>query len=1162
MALNSTSTIKLIDLLSEGPVAGIVGTTRGIFLDETPIKTGDDFNFLKEDVSYDFKPGGRTQDQLNQGKDGTSTITSVNAEVGSNYSEKTDANNKVTARDYGSGQQIRQITDTDVESFEIIFGIPRLYSTAVEGLARGQLFNGKLQIRVHVQPRGGSYTKVYDRTITGISTSDYQIKTPRIKLRGTGPWNIKVTKVNLKEDHFEVKVSNFEDVDKKTPQGSNRGNQLIWNALIEVQSLRTAYPYCAVAGLSISTRQFSSLPTRAYKIRGRLVQIPSNATVRTDGSLLFTGAFNGELKRAWTTCPVCCWYDMLTNKRYGAGDFVAAENVSWVDLYPLAQYANQLITTPDGEREARFACNTVISSQAEAFNVLQDLASIFRGMLYWQTNTIQAIGDHGNLDGTALSPVHLYSNSNVINGAFEYSGTSLKTRSTSIRVRYNDPENFYKSNYVVVEDAALITKYGYQLKEIVAMGATSKWQAQRMGRWMLASEELDGEIVTFTTGLQGAVVLPGQIFAVADEMRQGARLAGRVASSTTTSITADQIITLPSGSNFKVTVTLADGSIETRTISTTSSSTINVGTAFTSAPLEQSIWSVTSTDVEQQKFRCLSTADNGNGQYTVVGTQHNDSIYATADTGRDLKFQDVTTFDDAARKPTGLTIATRPVRKNNNVVNQVTLAWTRVTSGKSFKYQVRYKVGDGNYETVETTNTRVTLEGLRIGAVVTFQIRCLAQFKNSAWVTTKFTVPSKATKTPITANSPIAPPVEPDNPTPEPEEVVVLPPDPRQLTIEAVGTDQVILRWQVPPTGEGATADRLTAVIRHNRKTDGTGTWQNSSELTKVKATTNIATLPAMNGEYLIKFVDDEKLKSENAVSATFELPDAIPRLQVQLRREDQDSPPFQGQKVDCFYSDEEEYDGLVLAGDETIDDVVENIDDLSSFDFTGDRLSAGEYYFASTLDLGAKYNILFTRILEERGIYPADLIDERTVNIDRWADFDGTIADETSAELFFRVSDQGIVEENYLLENAENFLLEDGSQLDYESNAVFGNWVPMRTGRFTGRLFQFKAELSTDAQDQTPLIDELGYLFQFESRTENSNPIASGAGAKAVTFTNAFYQEPSIGINAFNLASGDYYEVTSTSRTGFTVTFRNSSNAAVDRNFTYSAVGFGTQQS
>lgn len=220
--------------------------------------------------------------------------------------------------------------------------------------------------------------------------------------------------------------------------------------MIEIQTILSGYPFCAVAGLSLSTKQFGSLPTRAYKIRGRIVQIPSNATARADGSLEFSGNFDGSIKPSFTTCPVCCFYDMLTNERYGAGNFVSAANTSWVDLYPLAQYANQLVTNPDGSTEPRFACNTVIGSQAEAFSLLQDLASVFRGMLYWQANTIQATADHGNLAGTDLSPVHLYSNSNVINGAFNYSGTSLKTRSTSIKVRYNDPDNFYKSNYVCI----------------------------------------------------------------------------------------------------------------------------------------------------------------------------------------------------------------------------------------------------------------------------------------------------------------------------------------------------------------------------------------------------------------------------------------------------------------------------------------------------------------------------------------------------------------------------------------------------------------------------------------------------------------------------------------------------------------------------------------
>ena len=129
------------------------------------------------------------------------------------------------------------------------------------------------------------------------------------------------------------------------------------------------------------------------------------------------------------------------------------------------------------------------------------------------------------------------------------------------------------------------------------------------------------------------------------------------------------------------------------------------------------------------------------------------------------------------------------------------------------------------------------------------------------------------------------------------------------------------------------------------------------------------------------------------------------------------------------------------------------------------------------------------------------------------------------------------------------------------ESDLDFGPWIPMESGRFTGRQFQFKTELEAFSTDQTPVVDELGFTMQLESRTESSDTIASGAGAKVVTFVNAFYQTPSIGVSASNLASGDYYEVTSATRTGFTVTFKNSSDAAIDRNFQYQAVGYGTEQ-
>jgi len=1160
MALNSTSSVRLVDLLCEGPIEGFDAINEQIFLDETPLFTGNAANFPTEDVDVDYRLGGRRQTRLLQAGNATTTITGVAVQVGENYSETVNDSDEVTARDYGSGTVIRQITDSEVDSVQLLFTIPRLLSTAVEGLAKGQPFNGSLRIRVSVQAQGAAYNVVFNKTVTGIALTDYQIKTPVIELprdaKGEGyPWNIKVEKVNLGENHFEVKFANFEEVPKNSPLANGRGNQLIWSSIIERQEIRSAYPYTACVGLQLNTRQFSNLPSRAYLIKGRLVQIPHNAAVRDDGSLdLTTGVtFNGSTRLSYTTCPVCIFADMVLNDRYGCGNFVSASNISYTDLYPLIQYANQLVTNQDGTTEPRFACNVVIGDRAAAYNVLQDLASVFRGMSYWSSNTVQLAADHGNLDGSAVDPVHLYTNSNVIEGVFNYTGSSLKTRSTSIRVRYNDPDNFYKPNFVVVEDAALITKYGYQVREIVAFGCTSRNQAYRLGRWMMASEELDGETVTFSTGLQGAIVLPGQVFAVADEMRQGARIAGRCSAATTTTVTADITVTLPGGSAHTLTATLPDGTIETKTILTVVGSVITVSSAFSAAPLAQSIWSIQSSTVAHQKFRCISVADGGDGTFAIVGVKHNDSIYDTADNADALEYQSVTTFDKIPTAPSGLTFETKEVRRNNNVVNDVFMGFTRDNDGNISGYEIRYKVGNGNYETVRQTTNELKVEGVKPGTTVTFQIRSIGRdgtFKHSQWVSGSFVVPKEDVTTKTAAK------------------LVELPPDPQDVQLEPHRSNQVMVTWSVPKDGLGATSDRLNAEIRHSSLTDGSGTWPNSSLLTVVKANTLYAILPELAGEYLVRFIDDQNKKSSAVRSVVHTLTDSVPRLLILEDREDSDSPRFQGQKNDTFYS--EEYNALVIDSDQTIDDILD-IDALSSFDFLGTRKSEGEYFFANTLDLGAQFDIEFSRHLVMRGTYPADDIDERTVLIDTWTDFDGQEADDVNAEVYLRASNNGITAESELTENGFKLLLEDANNQQLESNLVFGDWVPLRNGHFQGRLFQFKCELSSDHVDQTPLLDELGFTAKMPLRTETSSVIASGtdSGGKAVTFTNAFFQDgvfyntpPSIGITAFNLASGDYYEVTSISRTGFTVKFKNSSNAVIDRNFQYQAVGYGSERS
>ena len=660
MALNSTSTIKIIDLLCEGEIEGIVNGKRGIFLDETPVKTGNVNNYSSEHFTYDFRTGTKNQSQLSDYQQGgASNLTNFSEEVGSNYSETKNAQNKVTARNYGAGKTLKQITDEQTTSVEFLFTIPALFCTAMEGVARGQLFNAKTRIRIQLKQKGQGFNEVYDKEFTGISTSDYQFKTPRIQLDGDPPYLFKIIKVTNKENDYEVKKSDFEDIDSTTPLENTRANRVILTSMIERQDFKSRYPFTACVGVSLSTEAFASLPTRAYLVKGMKVKIPHNAVVRNDGSLRFNGSFNGSLKtgKYWTTCPVCIFFDMLTSDKHGAGDFVTASNISWVDLYPLARYANQRVNTPDG-LEPRFAINTVIAAQNDAYKVLQNLASTFRGMTYWAANTVNVGADHGNLDGSDVDPVHIYNNANVIGGIFNYSGTSLKTRSTSIRVRYNDPQNLYKPNVVVVEDYDLITKYGYQVKDIVAFGCTSKYQAQRLGTWMLKSEELDADIVVFSTGLDGLAVLPSQVFAVADEMRQGVKRAGRIASgATTTSIVLDKDLSSVLSSDptsFTLNCTLPDGTVESKTISAVSTTTVTVSGAFSSAPQSQSVYTITSSSLQHQKFRCIDVVDNNDGTYTIQGVQFNDSIYNAADTNSDLTFTDITEFDAKPAPPTNL----------------------------------------------------------------------------------------------------------------------------------------------------------------------------------------------------------------------------------------------------------------------------------------------------------------------------------------------------------------------------------------------------------------------------------------------------------------------------------------------------------------------------
>ena len=255
-------------------------------------------------------------------------------------------------------------------------------------------------------------------------------------------------------------------------------------------------------------------------INGIKVKIPHNATVRADGSLEYTGTFNGTLGAAqFTNDPAWCLYDLLTSSRYGLGSHLAESDLDKFSFYQASVYCSAQVDdgTGTGNTEPRFSCNVTINSQREAYNVINQMCSVFRSMPYWSAGSLTITQD------SPKDSSYLFSLANVLEPGFSYSNVSQKARPTVVIAKYLDLE-LRDINYVEQIDTANQARYGSVIKNIDAFATTSRGQASRLAKWMLYMSNVERSVVTFSCGIEaGVVVRPGQIIEIADPLKSGER---------------------------------------------------------------------------------------------------------------------------------------------------------------------------------------------------------------------------------------------------------------------------------------------------------------------------------------------------------------------------------------------------------------------------------------------------------------------------------------------------------------------------------------------------------------------------------------------------------------------------------------------------------------
>ena len=816
----------------------------------------------------------------------------------------------------------------------------------------------------------------------------------------------------------------------------------------------------------------------------------------------------------WCSCPAMVLLDLLLDTRYGFGNHITESSLDLFSFVTASKFANTLVSDGFGGQEARFSCNVNIQSSSEAFDLINELAGVMRCMPIWSAGSIQLAQD------SPKDASYLFNLANVTEEGFSYSGSGLKTRNTVISVSYFNMDS-REIDYEVYEDTASIAKFGVIIKQVKGFACTSRGQARRLAKAILFAEQNESEIVAFATSIDsGVVVRPGAVIDIADPVRSGVRRGGRVTAATTTQITVDDTAAtdLPTSNNPTLSVVLPNGTVETKTVQSISGAVITVSSAYSDTPNVNTVWLLQNDTVQAQKFRVITVEESDGINYAITALSYVNAKYAFIEDGASLPARTVSILNLPKDPPSALQADEKIVVINNQAVSKLILSWQPIVGVT--QYQVNYRFNNGNFISQTVSAPDFEIFDSDIGTYE-FQV-----FSYNAALQTSAT---SANLTFVAQGK------------------TALPANVTGLTAEPISEKLVRLRWNLSTDVDVTHGGRV--FVRHSPVTDGSATFENSTDLIQALAgNTTTAEVPYLEGEYILKFQDDGGRLCAGETSVIIDLPDNQAPLIALTRREDQDDPKFQGTKTNVSF--DAVTNSLNLAGTGLFD-AIANFDNEASIDDSGGISPTGSYEFggaagSSFLDLGAVFSVDFKRHFLTEGFFPSDLFDARGL-IDDITDFDGTTALDVNAEMQISVTqdDPG-----------------SGSPT-YTAFQTFAN------GTYKGRGFKFKANLISNDIGQDIKVSQLGYTASLQRRTEQGNLTASGAGAKAITFTHPFFvgtssilgantNLPSIGINAQNMASGDYFEVSSVSGTGFTVHFKNSSNASIDRNFTYQAVGFG----
>ncbi|HHN3417711.1 TPA: phage tail protein, partial [Pseudomonas aeruginosa] len=679
-SLQSVATAKLLLAVGEGEFAE-GPSDQDIYLDNTPLMDASgNVNF--PNVKWEWRSGSVDQDYI-PGIPSVENETTVNVELRSDI------------------PWVRSVTNTQLSAVRLRFAWPALQKQESSGDVNGY----RIEYAVDVSTDGGAYQQVLLDAVDGKTTSRYE-RSQRIDLpAATTGWQVRVRRITPNQNSSLI------------------ADTMLIAGLTEVIDAKLRYPNTALLYIEFSAEQFSNIPAVTVECKARKVQVPTtyDPELRT-----YTGVWDGSFKSAWTNNPAWITYDISTNARFGLGKRIKPWMVDKWELYKIAQYCDQLVPDGKGGQEPRFLCDLNLQSRSQAWTLLRDIAAIYRGMSYWAQGQLVSQAD---MPRTADFD-YVFTRANVIDGKMTYGAASARTRYSRALVSYDNPANNYDTDVTGYSDAPLLRRYGDNPVELSAIGCTRESEAQRRGKWAVLTSVQD-RTITFATGMEGRIPLPGYIIPVADSLLAGREIGGRISAVAGRVVTLDRVTQAKAGD--RLIINLPSGRAEGRTVQSVNGKAVTVTAAYSETPEPKLCWALDADDLAVQLYRVMSTKRDENGQWTINGLQYEPSKFDHIDTGARLEERPISIIPvTTVQPPASVTLSSRWTIDQGLAVSTMTITWPAVEGAVA--YDVEWKKDSGNWIRLPRAGTTsVDVTGIYAGGYLA-RVRAVSAFDiTSVW---------------------------------------------------------------------------------------------------------------------------------------------------------------------------------------------------------------------------------------------------------------------------------------------------------------------------------------------------------------------------------------------------------------------------------------------